>query len=212
MKNITLTILIIACLAGGLFLYAKYDKTGAPAESEKPVDVESRKPVDAASEKPAGKLEATDYKNISYVIEEDKVTLTNGISNEAVAPGSATRIVTKYFGNDLRTDLNNDGREDVVFLLTQDPGGSGTFYYVVAALNTDNGYRGSAGYLLGDRIAPQSIDMSQNPNHKNVIVVNYFDHATDAPMAEKPKLAKSVWLKLDPDIMQFGEVEYVNGL
>ena len=45
----------------------------------------------------------------------------------------------------------------------------------VAALNTEAGWIGSQTTLLGDRIAPQTTELSQNPNHKNVIVVNYAD-------------------------------------
>ena len=106
----------------------------------------------------------------------------------------------------MRHDLNEDGREDVVFLLTQETGGSGTFYYVVATLDTPEGYIGSQGPLLGDRIAPQTTELSQNPNHKNVIVVNYADRNPGESFATPPSAGKSIWLKLDPKTMQFGEV------
>lgn len=113
----------------------------------------------------------------------------------------------QYFGNELVTDLNNDGRDDVVFLVTHQPGGSGTFFYVVAALNTVDGYIGSDGYLLGDRIAPQRTELSQNPEHKNVIVVNYADRAPEEPMTAQPSIGKSAYLKLDTESMQWGIVE-----
>ena len=149
---------------------------------------------------------AADYKDAEYVIDGQQIILKDGQATTEVAPGSATKIVTKYFGNDLKTDLDNDGREDVVFLLTQQPGGSGTFYYVVAALNTERGYVGSEALLLGDRIAPQTIEDSQNPKHKNVVIVNYADRAPGEPMTTPPSVGKSIWLKLDPQSMQFGEV------
>jgi len=82
-------------------------------------------------------------------------------------------------------------------LLTQETGCSGTFYYVVAAINTGNGYIGSDGYFLGDRIAPQTIEISKNPKHKNVIVVNYADRNLNEPMIAQPSIGKSVYLKLD---------------
>lgn len=149
----------------------------------------------------------SDYKNIEYVIEGERVKLVNGIAEVEAAPGSAAMIVTKYFGNELQTDLNGDGREDVVFILTQNPGGSGTFFYVVAALNTESGYIGSDGYLLGDRIAPQTIEESQNPRHVNVIVANYADRTLGEPMTTAPSVGKSAYLKLDVDTMQWGVVE-----
>jgi hypothetical protein len=107
----------------------------------------------------------------------------------------------------LKTDLNADGREDIVFLLTQNQGGSGTFYYAVSALNTENGYVGSDGYLLGDRIAPQTTVVSPNLKQKGVIVVNFADRASGEPMTTSPSVGKSVYLKLDISRMQWGIVE-----
>ncbi len=147
-----------------------------------------------------------DYKNATYIIEGKPVTLVNGRAEVAGAPNSESKIVTDYFGNEVKSDLNGDGREDVVFLLTQQTGGSGTFYYVVAAINTDKGYQGSHGVLLGDRIAPQTTGLSQNPSHKNVVVVNYAIRAPGEPMTARPSIGKSIWLKLDSETMQFGEV------
>lgn len=106
----------------------------------------------------------------------------------------------------MKTDLDGDGRDDVVFLLTQERGGSGTFFYAVAALDTDSGYVGSDGYFLGDRIAPQSTEESQNPRHKYVVVVKYADRAPDEPMTVQPSLSKSAYLKLNPASMQWGIV------
>ena len=131
------------------------------------------------------------YKEIEYMIEGKSL----GIGGEL-----------NYFGNELFTDLNDDGRDDVVFLVTHQSGGSGTFYYAVSALDTGNGYIGSDGYLLGDRIAPQSTELSQNPKHVNVIVVNYEDRAIGEPMTTQPSIGKSAYLKLDIDRMQWGIV------
>lgn len=148
----------------------------------------------------------TEYRNATYIIAGKPVTLINGHAEIAAAPGSASKISTDYFGNEVMLDLNEDGREDIVFLLTQQTGGSGTFYYVVAALNTTNGYTGSHAVLLGDRVAPQTTELSRNPSHKNVIVVNYADRAPGESFAVRPSIGKSIWLKFDPATMQFGEV------
>lgn len=147
-----------------------------------------------------------DYKNAEYVIKGERVRLRNGIAETELMPGGASKVVTRYFGNELKTDLNNDGREDMVFIVTQETGGSGTFFYVVAALSTDHGYIGSDGYFLGDRIAPQSIDISPNPRHKNVLVVNYADRAPQEPMTAKPSIGKSAYLKFNVERMQWGIV------
>ena len=134
---------------------------------------------------------AVDYKNAEYTIDGNQIIL-----------GGESR----YFGNELITDLNNDGRDDMVFLITHQPGGSGTFFYVVAALNTDAGYIGSEGYLLGDRVSPQTTEVSQNPQHQNVVVVNYADRAPEEPMTAQPSIGKSAYLKLDTESMQWGVV------
>lgn len=148
-----------------------------------------------------------DYKNATYVIENSPVTLHDGVAETEIAPGSASKVTTRYFGNELKTDLNGDGREDVAFILTQTSGGSGTFYYAVAALNTLHGYVGSDGYLLGDRIAPQSTNVSQNPNQQYVVVFNYADRAPTEPMTAEPSVGKSIYLKLDPETVRWGIVE-----
>lgn len=134
----------------------------------------------------------SNYKNISYMIEGESVKLADS---------------TAYFGNELKTDLDGDGAEDdVAFIVTQNRGGSGTFFYAVAALNTENGYAGSDGYLLGDRIAPQSTTISPNPRHKYVVVFNYADRAVGEPMTAQPSVGKSAYLKLNPTTMQWGIV------
>jgi hypothetical protein len=156
-----------------------------------------------------GGMQATtaSYKDAAFILEGQKVQLIDGVAVMEAAPGSASKITTRYFGNELKADLNGDGREDVAFILTQDNGGSGTFYYAVAALKTDTGYAGSDGYLLGDRIAPQSTNISSNPRQKNVVVFNYADRAAGEPMTAAPSVGKSAYLKLDPASMQWGIVE-----
>lgn len=152
------------------------------------------------------KSEAMTPKDATYVIDGHSVTLVGGVSTAPAAPGSSSMVTTRYFGNEVKYDFDGDGREDTAFILTQNTGGSGTFYYVVAALNTARGYIGSDGFLLGDRIAPQTTEMSQNPATPKVIVVNYADRKTGESFAVSPSVGKSVWLKLDTNTMQFGEV------
>jgi hypothetical protein len=148
-----------------------------------------------------------DYKNIEYTIDGEKIKLVDGVAEREVVPGSASKVVTRYFGNDFLTDLNGDGREDIVFLLTQETGGSGTMFYVVSALNTEQRYVGGDGYLLGDRVAPQNIGLSPNPRHKSVVVINYAVRNDGEPMTTQPSVGKSTYLKLDTTSMQWGIVE-----
>lgn len=142
------------------------------------------------------------YKNGTYVLGDMLVTLEDGINETPTGEDSSTMITTRYFGNELFKDLDGDGREDVVFLMTQEGGGSGTFFYAVAALNTESGYIGSRGVLLGDRIAPQTIESGEGAQ----VIVNYADRAVDEPMTTAPSVGKSMRLLFEPASMQFGEV------
>ena len=135
-----------------------------------------------------------------------RVELRDGVAERETVPGSASKTTVRYYGNELKVDLNSDGREDIVFIVTEDTGGSGLFYYAVTALRTDEGYIGSDGYLLGDRIVPQGIELSKNPRHVGVVVVNYADRKPGEPMTAQPSVGKSAYIKIDPKAMQWGIV------
>ena len=140
--------------------------------------------------------------NATYKINGQNVLLKNGLSVTEVAPGSGSKIITRYFGNEVKHDFDGDGREDSAFLVTQETGGSGIFYYIVARLNTVHGYIGSEGVFLGDRISPQTTEMGKG----NIVVVNYAERAKGESFSVQPSVGKSRWLLLDTKTMQFGEV------
>jgi heat shock protein HslJ len=153
-------------------------------------------PVDGAQ------ATAFDPKQGTYTIEGTTVTLKDGVSAVTTADGGGEVVTTKYFGNELVIDLNNDGREDTVFLLTQEGGGSGVFFYLAALLNTETGVRGSRAILLGDRIAPQNIARGQNQS----VVVNYAERGLDEPMTAAPSLGVSKRFIFDAENNQFSDV------
>ena len=127
-----------------------------------------------------------DYKNISYTIEGQVVTLKDGVSETEIAPGSSSKNITQYFGNEVKADFDGDGLQDVAFLLTQTNGGSGTFYYLVAAITTKDGYVGTNAVLLGDRIAPQNTEFKDGK-----IIVNYAERLPNEPMTTAPSIGVS---------------------
>lgn len=188
-KKIILMLVLAVVIIGGIVMFSLYKKT----------NVDTRK------------SEALSPKDATYNIDGQSVTLVDGVSVAPISSDSASIVTTRYFGNEITHDLDGDNRPDVVFILTQNTGGSGTFYYVVAALNTVNGYIGSDAILLGDRIAPQTIKIDEGKtangtNRQNVIVVNYADRKTGEAFTVPPSVGKSIWIKLDPKTMQFGEV------
>jgi hypothetical protein len=136
-------------------------------------------------------IPSTDYKNATYSIEGEPVTLVNGYAETEVISGSASKTITQYFGNEATGDLNGDGLPDIAFLLSQNGAGSGTFFYVVAALNTGDGYRGTNAILLGDRIAPQSTELQDG-----VIEVDYAVRKPEDSMAVEPSIGTIKFLKL----------------
>lgn len=139
---------------------------------------------------------AMDYKNINYTFDNQIIKLTDGRSETEVAPGSASKVVTQYFGNEARGDVNGDGKLDVAFLLTQSGGGSGTFYYVVVAQRTIDGYKGTNAVLLGDRIAPQTTEIKNGQ-----IIVNFADRKEGEPMTAQPSVGVSEYLKIDGGVL-----------
>lgn len=135
-----------------------------------------------------------DYKNISYVIEGETIPLHDGTYEAQAAPGSVEKVDTEYFGNETKGDFNNDGREDVAFVLTQSGGGTGSFFYVVAALKTADGYQGTNAIFLGDRIAPQTTEFRGGQ-----IIVNYADRKPGEPLSADPSVGVSKYLKVSAD-------------
>ncbi|HQT82715.1 MAG TPA: hypothetical protein PLW99_01020 [Candidatus Paceibacterota bacterium] len=129
----------------------------------------------------------------TYLVNGQPVTLVNGRAETPAAPGSASSVVTQYFGNVATGDLNGDGKPDVAFLITQSTGGSGTFYYVVATLITpDGGYEGTNAVLLGDRIAPQTTEIRNGE-----LIVNYAERKAGEPMTAQPSVGVSKYLKVE---------------
>lgn len=133
-----------------------------------------------------------EYKNSTYKIGNMNVALVNGFSEIEIIPGSASKITTRYFGNEAFDDLNGDGLMDVVFLLTQDGGGSGTFYYAAAAIKTPAGYQGANAVFIGERIAPQTTEIKNGE-----IIINYADRKPGEPMTAQPSVGVSKYLKVE---------------
>lgn len=133
-----------------------------------------------------------DPSNVTYTIEGQSITLVDGVAEILVAPDSSAKLVTKVFGSPTMRDLNGDGKTDAVVTLTQNAGGSGTFYYVAAAINTESGAQGTNAIFLGDRISPQSIQILGSQ-----IVVNYLDRDSGEAMTVKPSVGVSKYVVLD---------------
>ncbi len=129
--------------------------------------------------------------NTTYIIEGSQVALRDGCYEGTVVPDSATKTRTQVSGAPTYGDLDGDGDEDAALLLTHDPGGSGTFTYVAAALNVDGHYQGTHAVLVGDRIIP--LELEVKGSH---IFVRYLDRGFKEPMSAEPTVDRSVSMSL----------------
>lgn len=143
----------------------------------------------------AVKIAGFDGKNTSFTIEGRTVKLVNGVSIVESAPGSASKVTTRYFGNEAYGDLNGDGTVDTAFLVSEDSGGSGLFYYVVVALTEKNGYKTTNAFLIGDRIAPQTTEINQSARE---LMVNFAERKAGEPMTASPSVGATLLLKVTP--------------
>jgi hypothetical protein len=140
---------------------------------------------------------AFDPLSATYLIENESVTLVNGKAQTPAAPGSAEQVETSVFSQPAVGDLNGDGRSDAAMIITQESGGSGTFYYVVAAIDTASGTVGTNAVFLGDRIAPENIAIQNGQ-----VVVNYADRNPGEPMSTPPSVGVTKYFSLNSSTLQ----------
>jgi hypothetical protein len=113
---------------------------------------------------------------------EGTAPLVDGQYEEAATPGSATMTQVQLL-SDLTAfgDLDADGVADAAVVLVTDPGGSGTFYDLVAVLDRNGNAFPVATSNLGDRIEINSLTIQNGQ-----IVVEMLTRSPDEPMAADP--------------------------
>ncbi len=124
----------------------------------------------------------TDPLNARITIEGREFALVDG------RYGDTTETVT-VFGEPVLRDVDGDYDDDAVMLVVHEPGGSGSFYYVVAALKDGEEYVGTNAVLLGDRIAPQNVVV-----RNRVIMANFADRRAEDPMTAQPSEAQTAYI------------------
>ncbi len=126
--------------------------------------------------------------SVTYFIDGQAITLMNG--------NSADNKVS-IFGQPVFGDLNNDSRDDAAVLLLEESEGSGSFFYVAAAINLNSGIQGTNAVFLGDRIALQNLEIRGGQ-----IIVNYVDHQEGEPMTTSPSVDVSAYFFIQDGILQ----------
>ncbi len=104
--------------------------------------------------------------------------LEGGEFRQQAAPGSATETVVRLAQVRSFGRIDNGNSIDAAPILIVDPGGSGTFIYLVAALNIDGQPEMVATTLLGDRVAVRSVKIVDSQ-----IVVGMRVRGPDDPFA-----------------------------
>jgi hypothetical protein len=133
-----------------------------------------------------------EVKNITVTLEGDTVTLTDGIAKKPAAPGSAARNTVRIVGEPVMGDATGDGKADAALLLENDPGGSGTFYYAVLAVDDNGSYRATNAVALGDRIASRGVEFTDGR-----FVYRYLERKPGEPLAAAPSVEKRTEITVD---------------
>ncbi len=140
----------------------------------------------------SGALAAKSPANTSYFLENTWIKLENGRAEWQAAPGSASKTRVELSGNAVHGDVTFDGDTDALIFLQYEGGGSGTFFYLAAALSEKGQYRGTNAIWLGDRIGLPAARM-----RNGVITVEYLDRKPDEAMAAAPSVLRTRFFMLD---------------
>jgi hypothetical protein len=93
-------------------------------------------------------------------------------------PEGATRPEVDLAGGDpLLGDLDGDGSDDAVVVLTEQLGGSGIFVYLAAVVQGDEGLTNVATLLLGDRVGITSLAIDDRTVVADLVVAGPGDTA-----------------------------------
>ena len=128
--------------------------------------------------------------NHTYSIEKEKVILHNGHARETI-PGTTAVIITEVIHRPVFADLDGEKSKESVSILMQHTGGTGSFYYLAAAVE---GGSVIESYFLGDRIRITSVKIVEK-----LIIVEYLERSINQPMASRPTVKVSKKFKLDEE-------------
>lgn len=169
MKKLLTLLVIIAVIVGGYYLW---QKRLAPSTAVNTLA------DDGTSFRP-------DASSATFTFDDESVTLSKGRS-ETSDSAIGLVIETELLEERAYGDLNGDGKDDTVVLLSRSTGGSGVFIYAAAYISGPVSYKGTDAVFIGDRISPQSISVSGG-----IATVNYLDRGPDEPFAAEPTIPTS---------------------
>lgn len=135
---------------------------------------------------------STKVSNLVVTIGDRTFTMFNGFAAQEAVSGSAAQNTVRIIGEPAPGDANRDGYRDAALLIENDLGGNGRFYYAVLAVDENGSYRATNALLMGDRIAPRTVDFLDWH-----FVYNYLARQSGEPMTADPSVTQSLWIRFD---------------
>jgi hypothetical protein len=132
-----------------------------------------------------------------------KIKLNDGVYKEKSLPDSATELVITMSHKMAFGDLNGDGVEDAAVVLISDPGGSGTFYDLVAVVNSKGKPTYAASVFLGDRVKVKDVRIRSG----NIVVKMVIHQRTDPKCCPSLKVEQEYLLQGDALVEQTPETK-----
>ena len=130
--------------------------------------------------------------DLTITIDTQEFAMSDGVAVIPPSQGSETANTLRLIGAPVMGDSDGDGNPDAARLVQHDPGGSGTFYYAVVAINDGGSYRASNALLLGDRIEPRAVEFADGR-----FVYTYAERKPGDSMSERGTVEKSVTVTVD---------------
>ena len=132
--------------------------------------------------------------DLTITIGTQEFAMSDGVAVIPPSQGSETANTLRLIGAPVMgdSDGDGDGNPDAALLVQHDPGGSGTFYYAVVAINDGGSYRASNALLLGDRIEPRAVEFADGR-----FVYTYAERKPGDSMSERGTVEKSVTVTVD---------------
>ena len=140
--------------------------------------------------------------DLTITIGTQEFAMSDGVAVIPPSQGSETANTLRLIGAPVMGDSDvgdsdvgdsdGDGNPDAALLVQHDPGGSGTFYYAVVAINDGGSYRASNALLLGDRIEPRAVEFADGR-----FVYTYAERKPGDSISERGTVEKSVTVTVD---------------
>ncbi len=92
----------------------------------------------------------------------------------------ATQESQQYFGMEANGDLNQDGKDDIAFLIHRNDTDRGILYYLTSAIQGENGKLGTNLIFLGDKIKPNKLTIQDG-----FIIVNITKNSSSTDLYAK---------------------------